>query len=199
MTFILWKAHLKSSTFRISSTPTTGINHRCLPGNAVARKCGSWYEISDRGIRSYTVLVSRSRLSEHTQRGAMSFSSQGAVSANLPNTVLMALPKRSTLAWALQRHWQRWNEGIILPPTPVDRNFDIPKSLSEMFIFDSRAGSEWVIILSCKTLSWMYLQEQTCGWLMASSLQCQPSFSSSYSIHLQLCSVNNPAALYCLL
>lgn len=72
----------------------------------------------------------------------MSFSSQGAVSANLPNTVLMALPKRSTLTRALQRHWQRWNEGIILPPTPVDRNFDIPESLSEMFIFDSRAGSE---------------------------------------------------------
>ena len=50
-------------------------------------------------------------------------SSQGAVAVNLPDQVLMALPKQSTLNRALQRHQKKigadGNGGKPLPPLPV--------------------------------------------------------------------------------
>lgn len=134
--------------------------------------------------------------------GATPSSSQGAVSANLPDSVIKALPKRSTVARTLQRHRQRRNAsndgGIVLLPALVDHNFNIPESFSEMVLFDSGAGTERVIILGCDILLDGLARADM--WLADGTFSVVPAiFFQLYSIHFKLGCGINPAALYCLL
>lgn len=68
--------------------------------------------------------------------GATPSSSQGAVAGRLADHVLMALPKRATLNRPLQRHRTKLaaatNGGVGLPQLPVDHDFNIPASWTDI-------------------------------------------------------------------
>ena len=79
---------------------------------------------------------------------------QGAVMRNLPDTVLMALPKKTTLNRALQRQRKKDSseaEGS-LPPTPTDLLFAIPHRFNDFVLFDSGPGQDRLIILGNNAL-----------------------------------------------
>lgn len=134
--------------------------------------------------------------------GATPSSSQGTVSANLTDDVLMALPKRPTMTRALQRHRQKIitnnNGGVVLPPLPVDHNFDIPEMYREMVLYDTGAGQQRLIILGTDVLLDGLARADV--WLADGTFSVVPTlFFQLYSIHFQFGSGINPVALYCLL
>jgi len=67
-----------------------------------------------------------------TEMNATSSSSQASVAARLDNDVLMALPKRNSVARTLQRARQKAATaaagGTPLPPVPADLQFTIPSA-----------------------------------------------------------------------
>ena len=88
--------------------------------------------------------------------GATPSASQGSVSGNLTDDVLMALPKRSSVNRALQRYRRKRlaknNGGFVFPALPVDQNFDIPEPFKEFVLFDSGFGENRLLILGSDVL-----------------------------------------------
>uniref|UniRef100_T1IT00 Phospholipid/glycerol acyltransferase domain-containing protein n=1 Tax=Strigamia maritima TaxID=126957 RepID=T1IT00_STRMM len=64
-------------------------------------------------------------------------SSQASVLVDLPNSVLMALPKQPTLTRALQSKKQKFSQDESLPAVPKDVHFDIPEKYRAMVLYDS--------------------------------------------------------------
>lgn len=129
-------------------------------------------------------------------------SSQGAVAVNLPDHVLMALPKRPALNRALQRHRKKIfadvNGGTRLPPLPVDHNFPIPVLFEEMVLFDSGTGCSRIIIMGCDAL--LDGLGRADIWLADGTFSIVPTvLFQLYSIHFQFVDGMNPAAVYCLM
>jgi len=93
--------------------------------------------------------------SKMSEMNATSSTTQAAVIATLNNDVLMALPKRKTLARTLQRAPQKATTasgGIPLPTIPRDVRFDIPTAFKDMVLFDSDPADERLIMLGCDEL-----------------------------------------------
>ena len=134
--------------------------------------------------------------------GATPSSSQGAVAATLPDNVLMALPRRSAINRALQRHRKRLavtaNGGVPLPPLPVDHNFTIPALFGDMVLYNSGFGGDRIIILGCDVL--LDALARVDVWLADGTFSVVPTvFFQLYSIHFQFGHGINPAAVYCLM
>lgn len=134
--------------------------------------------------------------------GATPSSSQGAVAGTLPDHVLMALPKRATLNRALQRHRKKLaaatNGGLGLPQLPVDHDFNIPASWTDMVLFDSGPGTDRMILLGCEALLDGLARADI--WIADGTFSVVPSlFFQLYSIHFQFGEGINPVGLYCLL
>lgn len=134
--------------------------------------------------------------------GSTPSSAQGEVSENLEDHVLMALPKKSTVTRTLQRHKRKRiiqnNGGLILPPLPVDHNFDIPELYKDLILFDSACGETRILILGCDILLDGLARADV--WLADGTFSVVPTvFFQLYSIHFQFGSGINPAALYCML
>jgi hypothetical protein len=129
-------------------------------------------------------------------------SSQASVAANLDDPVLMALPKRDTLARCLQRKRAKLalesNDGHALPATPVNLEFAIPETFNGMVLFDSGAGPDRIILLGCDELLDGLARSDV--WLADGTFKVVPSvFFQLYSIHFNFGAGINPAGLYCLL
>jgi len=84
---------------------------------------------------------------------ATSSTSQASVIAALDNDVLMALPKRKTLASTLQRARLKAATaaagGTPLPPVPSDLLFAIPTAFMDMVLYDSGPGDDRMIMMGC--------------------------------------------------
>jgi len=85
-----------------------------------------------------------------------SSSSQASVVATLDNDVLMALPKRKTVARTLQRARQKATTaaagGTPLPPVPSDLQFAIPSAFMDMVLYDSGPSDGRMILMGCAEL-----------------------------------------------
>jgi len=129
-------------------------------------------------------------------------SSQATVSSHLDDSVLMALPKRSTLSRALQRHRQKvnaiGNSGTPLPAVPVDLQFVMPDQFADMVLYDSGPGDNRIILLGCEQLLDGLARADV--WLADGTFKVVPTvFFQLYSIHFCFRDGANPAGLYCLL
>lgn len=134
--------------------------------------------------------------------GATPSSSQATVAAVLSDQVLMALPKKASLARTLRRHRQkisqRANGGVILPPLPNDHLFEIPEMFRGMVLHDSTIGNNRVLLLGSDVLLDGLARADV--WLADGTFSVVPSiFFQLYSIHFEFGSGINPAAVYCLL
>lgn len=134
--------------------------------------------------------------------GATPSSSQASVAAGLSDDVLMALPKKASLARTLRRHRQkvaeRDNGGVALPPLPTDQFFEIPEMFKLMLLHDSTMGNNRVLILGNEVLLDGLGRAEV--WIADGTFSVVPSiFFQLYSIHFEFGSGINPAAVYCLL
>jgi hypothetical protein len=126
--------------------------------------------------------------------------SQTAVMSSLPDAVLMALPKRSSVSRVLRRYRQKneGQEGEVLPPIPSDTTFEIPERFRNFVLFDSGPSERRIIILGCTELLDGLARSPL--WLADGTFKVVPSiFFQLYTIHFQLTAGVNPAAIYCLL
>ena len=129
-------------------------------------------------------------------------SSQASVVANLEDHVLMALPKRATVARCLQRRRAKLaleaNNGQAIPAIPVDLNFAIPQHFTDMVLFDSGAGANRIILMGCNELLDGLARSDV--WIADGTFKVVPNvFFQLYSIHFTFSAGINPAGLYCLL
>lgn len=133
---------------------------------------------------------------------ATSSTSQASVVAALDNDVLMALPKRKTLARTLQRARLKAATaaagGTPLPPVPSDLLFAIPTAFMDMVLYDSGPGDDRVIMMGCAELLDGLARAEL--WLADGTFKVVPTvFFQLYSIHFDFGSGIHPAAIYCLL
>lgn len=125
---------------------------------------------------------------------------QAAVTATLPDHVLMALPKKTTLSRALRLHRQKSHDsrGAAMPPVPQDTDFDIPQRFADFVQHDSGAGTDRIIVFGCAEL--LDGLARATMWLADGTFKVVPTlFFQLYTIHFQSVNGVNPAALYCLL
>jgi len=137
-----------------------------------------------------------------TEMNATSSSSQASVAARLDNDVLMALPKRNSVARTLQRARQKAATaaagGTPLPPVPADLQFTIPSAFMDMVLYDSGPGDDRIIMMGCAELLDGLARADL--WLADGTLKVVPNvFFQLYSIHFDFRSGIHPAAVYCLL
>jgi hypothetical protein len=129
-------------------------------------------------------------------------SSQAEVCSTLGDHVLMALPERSVLSRTLQRTRKKVHESPngtpLLPPAPVDMQFDIPDMYKEMVLFDSgREENRLILMGSREVLDGL---ARATVWLADGTFKVVPLlYFQLYSIHFVFGNGFNPAALYCLL
>jgi hypothetical protein len=133
---------------------------------------------------------------------AGSSATQGMVCSTLPPSVLMALPKKSSLGRVLRRHQQKvLASGDIesaLPPCPTDMTFEIPQRFRDFVLYDSGAGPNRLLILGCDQL--LDGLARSLFWLADGTFKVVPAlFFQLYSIHFQFVAGINPAAVYFLL
>lgn len=124
---------------------------------------------------------------------------QATVTSTLPNHVLMALPKKTSLARILRRHRQQvhLSEGEVMPPIPTDTDFVMPARFKDFVLYDSGPGSDRIILLGCNEL--MDALARASLWLADGTFKVVPSiFFQLYTIHFQFVPGINPAALYCI-
>jgi hypothetical protein len=127
---------------------------------------------------------------------------QGAVAATIPSSVLMALPKRSTLNRQLRRHQHKiltsGNAQSALPPCPTDLTFTIPDRFTSFVLYDSGSGADRFLLMGCSDLLDGLARAPL--WLADGTFKVVPNlFFQLYSIHFQFVTGINPAAVYCLL
>ena len=120
------------------------------------------------------------------EMNATSSSSQASVVATLDNDVLMALPKRKTVARTLQRARQKaataasW--GTPMPPVPSDLQFAIPIAFIDMVLYDSGPGDDRMILMGCAKLFDGLARADL--WLADGTFKAMPNvFFQLYSIH----------------
>lgn len=126
--------------------------------------------------------------------------SQAAVMNSMPDNVLMALPKRSSVSRVLRRYRQKRAglDGEIMPPLPADTTFEIPERFRDFVMFDSGPGDSRIILFGCTEL--LDGLARSSFWLADGTFKVVPSlFFQLYSIHFQLAEGVNPAGIYCLL
>jgi len=137
-----------------------------------------------------------------SEMNATSSTSQASVVAGLDNDVLMALPKRPTVARTLQRARQKAATaaagGTPLPPVPTDLQFAIPSAFTDLVLYDSGTGDDRMIMMGCAELLDGLARADL--WLADGTFKVVPSvFFQLYSIHFDFGSGIHPAAVYCLL
>jgi hypothetical protein len=123
-----------------------------------------------------------------------------STSTTLPESVMMALPKKSQLARTLRRHRQKTQDtgGVALPQPPTDKNFGIPSHFQNFVLSDSGPGEERIIIFGQSQL--VDGLSKASFWLADGTFKIVPSvFFQVYTLHFQYVEGINPAALYCLL
>ena len=128
-------------------------------------------------------------------------SSQAAVMSGLPNNVLMALPKRATLARTLRRHREKTSSSVngeALPAVPTDLMFAMPQAFHDIVQFDSGPGQSRIIMLGCPELLDGLARSQI--WLADGTFKVSPGiFFQLYTIHFDNGNGVHPAGIYCLL
>jgi hypothetical protein len=127
---------------------------------------------------------------------------QGLVLSKLPDHVLMAVPKKSSLGRVLRRHQQKvlasGDVETALPPCPMDLKFEVPLRFADFVLYDSGPGSDRLMILGCNQL--LDGLARSSFWLADGTFKVVPSlFFQLYTIHFQFVTGVNPAAVYCLL
>jgi hypothetical protein len=124
----------------------------------------------------------------------------GTVSTQLSPSVLMALPKRTSLKRTLQRkrHEPQSNSGSgSFPAPPTDTLFTIPQDFRSMVLHDSGVGPDRLLIMGSTELLDGLARAKL--WLADGTFKVVPSiFFQLYSIHFELVPGINPAAIYCL-
>lgn len=123
-----------------------------------------------------------------------------SVCTGLNDDILMALPKRLTIARSLQRHRVKVarKNKIDLPANPVDDKFIMPATYLDMVLHDSIDDGQRFIIFGCQELLDALARADV--WLADGTFSVAPNlFFQLYSIHFQFGNGFNPAALYCLL
>ena len=124
------------------------------------------------------------------------------VTSNLPNHVLMTMPKKTVVARSLRRYRQntRLLEGNMnmMAAIPIDTNFLFPQQFVDFLLHDSGPGDDRMLIFGCNELLDGLARAPI--WLADGTFKVVPSiFFQLYTIHFQLVEGINPAALYCLL
>ena len=76
---------------------------------------------------------------------------QATVTSTLANHVLMALPKKTTLARSLPHHRQRMHTSGVeaMPPILVDINIIMSVCFQDFVLFDSGPDPDRLILLGC--------------------------------------------------
>jgi hypothetical protein len=128
-----------------------------------------------------------------------------ALTAILPTItagVMMALPKRPTIARALRRHQQKINAtnngGQAMPQKPNNVLFDVPEMFRNIVLYDSGPSDNRLIIMGCGALLDGLARAEV--WLADGTFKVVPGiFFQLYSIHFSFGAGINPAAVYCLL
>lgn len=128
---------------------------------------------------------------------------QAAINVNLPPSVLMALPSKSTINRTLNRHRGRLRNrdvGGALPPLPADTMFEVPALYKEFLLYDSMETSNdgrFLVFGDRQLLNW--LGRSNC-WFADGTFKVAPSlFYQLYTIHFQFAQGVIPPVLYCLL
>ena len=124
---------------------------------------------------------------------------QATVTSTLENHVLMALPKKPTLARSLRLHRQRRTASgdEAMPPIPVYTSFVMPLRFQDFVLFDSSPGPDRLLLLGCNEL--LDGLARASMWLADGTFKVVPSvFFQLYTIHFQFVKGINPAAVYCL-
>jgi len=178
------KARLTTRDTRIITAQNPDHTHSGNVSTALARKA-----VSDMKTRS-------------VELGATPSTSQAAVIENLSNHVQMALPKRTTLNRALNRHRAKVvresQGGAVHPPLPTDRTFIMPDFCADLVLYDSGPGNDRVMILGCNELLDGLARAEI--WIADGTFSVVPSvFFQLYSIHFCFSEGMNPAGVYCLL
>lgn len=125
---------------------------------------------------------------------------QGAVSADLPDDVLMALPRKSTLTRTLRRHRQKefCSGSNIATPLPTDLLFEIPGRFRNFVLFDS--GPDPLRLLIFGNTDLLHGLARSDLWLADGTFKVVPAlYFQLYTIHFHFVDGVNPAAVYCLL
>lgn len=125
-----------------------------------------------------------------------------AVASTKPDDVLMALPKRTTIARCLRRHKHKINnvdaQGFSLPPVPTSLNFVLPNQFVEMIQFDSGPGDDRIIILASPEM--LDGLSRSDIWLGDGTFKITPTiFFQLYTIHFDNGNGFSPVAVYGLL
>src|SRR5271163_4389021 len=110
-----------------------------------------------------------------------------AVASDLPDHVLMALPKKSSLSRFLRRHRQKATEtgDSPLPPIPTDCDFTIPPVFQDFVLFDSGPGEDRILLFGCHQL--LDGLAHASFWLADGTFKVVPSlFFQLYTIHFEL-------------
>jgi hypothetical protein len=128
--------------------------------------------------------------------------SQGAVVVNLPDHVLMALPKRPTLNRILRRHRRKaltaGPTSNVLPPLPTGLDFVFPQRFSASLLFDSGPGEDRLIILG--DLMLLEGLSRSRLWLADGTFKVVPAlYFQLYTVHFEFVGGCNPPAVYCLM
>lgn len=133
-----------------------------------------------------------------TELGATPKVVQGAVELKLPDSVLMALPKKTSICRTLQRQRKKNSTENALPQIPTDLNFAFPDKFAAMLLFDSGPGNDRLIILGNQALLDGLARADI--WLADGTFKVVPEvFFQLYTIHFQFAPGINPVGLYCLL
>jgi len=136
----------------------------------------------------------------NTQAGCSA--TQGMVSSQLPDHVLMALPTKTTLGRVLRRHKQKLlssDDGDSpLPPCPIDLTFAVPDRFADFVLYDSGPGPDRLLICGCNEL--LDGLARSTFWLADGTFKVVPGiYCQLYTIHFQFVTGVNPVAVYCLL
>ena len=127
---------------------------------------------------------------------------RGMVSSTLPDHVLMAQPKKSSLNRVLRRSQQKVlasdDVESALPPCPRDNLFEIPRRFEQFVLYDSGPEQDRLIIFGCNQL--LDGLARASLWLADGTFKVVPAlFFQLYTIHFQFVTGVNPAAVYCLM
>lgn len=125
---------------------------------------------------------------------------RNAVSSNLPDHVLMALPQKSVIARTLRRCRQKHciTTGSSLPSPPTDTNFIMPLVFGSFVLFDSGPGDDRMIIFGCTEM--LDGLARSTIWLADGTFKVVPAiFFQLYSIHFQFVEGITPVGVYVLL
>ena len=118
---------------------------------------------------------------------------QATVTSTLENHVLMALPKKPTLARSLHRQRRTAPEDEAMPPIPVDTSFVMPLRFQDFVLFDSGPGPDRLLLLGYNEL--LDGLARASMWLVDGTFKVVPSvFFQLYTIHFQFVKVRQSSS-----